>query len=99
MRQGKRIKRTGATRFFAHREGLYKSLLPLAAFVFRVHNPTAQEQTVSLAALMQNPRYLSGNFNTGLIGETYPKGFNTADLPHDDPAMLIAVGAAMNSTG
>lgn len=33
MQQGKRIKRTGATRFFAHREGLYKSLLPLAAFV------------------------------------------------------------------
>ena len=31
------------------------SSLPLAAFVFRVHNPTAQEQTVSLAALMQNP--------------------------------------------
>jgi propionyl-CoA carboxylase alpha chain len=48
------------------------------------------------AALMQNPRYLSGNFNTGLIGETYPKGFNSADLPHDDPAMLIAVGAAIH---
>ena len=48
------------------------------------------------AALMQNPHYLSGNFNTGLIGETYPKGFNAADLPHDDPAMLVAVGAAIH---
>lgn len=31
------------------------SSLPVAAFVFRIHNPTAQTQTVSLAALMQNP--------------------------------------------
>jgi uncharacterized protein (DUF608 family) len=31
------------------------SSTPLAAFLFRVHNPTAQPQTVSLAALMANP--------------------------------------------
>jgi uncharacterized protein (DUF608 family) len=31
------------------------SSLPLATFVFRIQNPTGQEQTVSLAALMQNP--------------------------------------------
>ena len=31
------------------------SSMPLAAFVFRVKNPTKQKQTVSLAALMQNP--------------------------------------------
>jgi uncharacterized protein (DUF608 family) len=31
------------------------SAMPLAAFVFRVKNPTKQKQTVSLAALMQNP--------------------------------------------
>lgn len=48
------------------------------------------------SALMQHPRYVSGNFNTGLIGEQYPKGFNAADLPHDDPAMLIVVGAAIH---
>jgi hypothetical protein len=29
--------------------------MPLAAFVFRIKNPTKQKQTVSLAALMQNP--------------------------------------------
>jgi len=28
---------------------------PLAVFLFRVHNPTARSQTVSLAAFMQNP--------------------------------------------
>ncbi len=48
------------------------------------------------AALMQNQRFVSGNFNTGLIGELYPKGFNSADLPHDDPAMLVVVGAAIH---
>ena len=31
------------------------SSMPLAAFVFRLKNPTKQKQTVSLAALMQNP--------------------------------------------
>lgn len=31
------------------------SSMPLAAFVFQVSNPTPQPQTVSLAALMQNP--------------------------------------------
>ena len=48
------------------------------------------------AALMQNPRFVAGNFNTGLIAEEYPKGFNAADVPHDDPAMLITVAAAMH---
>jgi propionyl-CoA carboxylase alpha chain len=48
------------------------------------------------AALMQNPRFLSGDFNTGLIGEQYPKGFNSADAPHDDPIMLVAVAAALH---
>jgi len=48
------------------------------------------------AALMQNPRFISGNFNTGLIAEEYPKGFNAAAAPHDDPAMLIVVGAAIH---
>ena len=32
------------------------------------------------AALMQHPRFTSGNFNTGLIADQYPKGFNAADL-------------------
>ena len=48
------------------------------------------------SALMKNPRFISGNFNTGLIGEEYPKGFNAVDVVHDDPAMLITVAAAMH---
>jgi len=31
------------------------SSLPVACFIFRVHNPTTKKQTVSLAAFMQNP--------------------------------------------
>jgi propionyl-CoA carboxylase alpha chain len=48
------------------------------------------------AALMQHPRFLSGDFNTGLIAESYPKGFDASMVPHDDPAMLIVVAAAMH---
>ena len=48
------------------------------------------------AALMRNPRFISGNFNTGLIGEEYPKGFNAADAVHDDPLLLVAVAAAIH---
>ena len=47
------------------------------------------------SALMQNPRFINGNFNTGLIGEEYPKGFNASELKHPAPYMLIAVGAAI----
>ena len=42
------------------------SSMPLAAFVFRINNPTQQKQTVSLAALMQNPvGYDAGGPNDG----------------------------------
>jgi propionyl-CoA carboxylase alpha chain len=45
------------------------------------------------AALMQHPRFQSGNFNTGFIAEEYPKGFNASMVPHDDPALLVSVVA------
>jgi propionyl-CoA carboxylase alpha chain len=48
------------------------------------------------AALMQHPRFVSGNFNTGLIAEEYPKGFDASMVPHDDPALLVAVATAMH---
>ncbi|MBL8448262.1 MAG: acetyl-CoA carboxylase biotin carboxylase subunit, partial [Zoogloeaceae bacterium] len=43
------------------------------------------------AALMQHPRFVGGNFTTAFIAEEYPKGFNSSMVPHDDPAMLVAV--------
>ncbi|MDR1648105.1 MAG: acetyl-CoA carboxylase biotin carboxylase subunit [Zoogloeaceae bacterium] len=45
------------------------------------------------AALMQHPRFQSGNFNTGLIAEEYPQGFDASMVPHDDPELLISVAA------
>jgi propionyl-CoA carboxylase alpha chain len=48
------------------------------------------------AALMQHPRFVSGRFNTGFIAEEYPKGFRSEDVPHDDPALLVCVAAALH---
>jgi propionyl-CoA carboxylase alpha chain len=45
------------------------------------------------AALMQHPRFVGGNFNTGFIAEEYPRGFHAADAPHQAPAFLAAVAA------
>ena len=45
------------------------------------------------AALMQHPRFQSGDFNTGFIAEEFPKGFSSASLVHDDPLLLAAVAA------
>jgi propionyl-CoA carboxylase alpha chain len=48
------------------------------------------------SALMKNPRFVAGNFNTGLIAEEYPKGFDASDVVHDAPAMLISVATAVH---
>ena len=45
------------------------------------------------AALMQHPRFQSGNFTTAFIADEYPKGFNASDVPHADPALLLSVAA------
>ena len=47
------------------------------------------------SALMKHPRFVSGDFNTGLIGEDYPRGFDASALQHEAPEILIAVGAAI----
>jgi len=48
-----------------------------------------------LSALMVHPRFVSGDMSTNLIAEEYPDGFHPADVPHEDPAILISVAAAM----
>ncbi|GAB4438701.1 MAG: acetyl/propionyl/methylcrotonyl-CoA carboxylase subunit alpha [Rhodocyclaceae bacterium] len=45
------------------------------------------------AALMQHPRFLAGDFDTGFMAEEYPEGFSTAALAHEDPLLLAAVAA------
>ena len=43
------------------------------------------------AALLAHPKFVAGQFNTGFIAEHYGKGFRAEDVPHDDPAFLIAI--------
>ncbi|HEX5272236.1 MAG TPA: acetyl/propionyl/methylcrotonyl-CoA carboxylase subunit alpha [Gemmataceae bacterium] len=45
------------------------------------------------AALVQHPRFLAGDINTGFIAEEFPQGFRPATLAHKDPLILAAVAA------
>ncbi|HMM54754.1 MAG TPA: acetyl/propionyl/methylcrotonyl-CoA carboxylase subunit alpha [Candidatus Desulfobacillus sp.] len=45
------------------------------------------------AALLQHPRFQSGRFDTGFIGEEYPAGFSAAHLAPAEPLLLAAVAA------
>jgi propionyl-CoA carboxylase alpha chain len=45
------------------------------------------------AALLAHPKFVSGDFNTGFIAEHYAQGFSAADVPHDDPLLLVAAAA------
>jgi propionyl-CoA carboxylase alpha chain len=48
-----------------------------------------------LSALMAHPRYVSGDISTNTIAEEYPDGFHPADLPHEEPDIIVAVAASM----
>jgi propionyl-CoA carboxylase alpha chain len=48
-----------------------------------------------LSALMVHPRFVEGNMNTNTIAEEYPDGFHPADVPVDDPTIIISVAASM----
>ncbi len=49
-----------------------------------------------LSALMEHPRFIEGRMSTNMIAEEYPDGFHPADVPHDEPAIMIAVASAMH---
>lgn len=49
-----------------------------------------------LAALMNHSRFVEGRLTTGFIAEEYPDGFHAADIPHDDPSVLVAVAASLH---
>jgi propionyl-CoA carboxylase alpha chain len=48
-----------------------------------------------LAALIANDKYLTGDISTNTIAEEYPDGFHPADVPHEDPAVIISVAGAV----
>ncbi len=45
------------------------------------------------AALLAHPKFVTGQFNTGFIAEHYGKGFAAEDVPHEDPAFMVALAA------
>jgi propionyl-CoA carboxylase alpha chain len=45
------------------------------------------------AALLAHPKFVAGDFNTGFIAEHFGKGFQSVDVPHDDPLFLVAMAA------
>jgi propionyl-CoA carboxylase alpha chain len=48
-----------------------------------------------LSALVSHERFVSGNISTNTIAEEYPEGFHPADVPQEDPAVIISVVASM----
>ena len=55
-----------------------------------------QHNIAFLSALMNHPRFVEGRLSTGFIAEEYPDGFHASDVVHDDPSILVAVGASMH---
>jgi propionyl-CoA carboxylase alpha chain len=45
------------------------------------------------SALLADPDFQSGDFNTGFIAQHYPHGFVAEDVKHGDPLFLVALAA------
>ena len=51
-----------------------------------------------LASVLAKPRFVEGRLTTDFIDEVYPDGFHADDLPAEDPALLVAVAAAVHQS-
>ncbi len=49
-----------------------------------------------LSAVMDHPKFVSGDITTAFIAEEYPEGFQGAVLPDDELARIAAAAAAMH---
>jgi propionyl-CoA carboxylase alpha chain len=49
-----------------------------------------------LSAVMDHPRFVSGEITTAFIAEEYPEGFDGVTLPDDDLRRVAAAAAAMH---
>jgi len=49
-----------------------------------------------LASVMGKDRFVRGALTTNFIAEEYPHGFQLADLPPEDPTILVAVAACVH---
>ena len=51
-----------------------------------------------LASVLSKERFVEGALTTNFIDEVYPDGFHVGDLPAEDPAVLVAVAAAVHQS-
>ncbi len=70
-------------------EAMRKMREALNEFVIRGIHSNIQFQS----ALLQHPRFLSGQFNTGFIAEEFPKGFLKGSVEPGDPNRLPALAS------
>lgn len=61
----------------------------LNAFVIRGISSNIPFQS----ALLVHPKFVSGDFNTGFVGQEYPEGFSYDDVKHEDRNFLAAIAA------
>lgn len=73
-------------------EAIHKMRTALNEFVIRGIHSNIPFQ----AALFQHPRFISGNLNTGFIGEEYPKGFSAEMVKPSDPNRLPALATLVH---
>lgn len=71
------------------------SSLPVICFVFKAHNPTKQAQTVSLAALMQNPigYDATGSPLTHMVNSHPDVGANVNTVSQEGRAAILSLHA------
>ena len=72
-------------------EAIHKMRAALNDFVIRGIHSNIPFQ----AALLQHPRFVSGDFTTGFIAEEYPDGFKKDSVQPADPKRLAALAAFM----
>ena len=64
----------------------------LNAFVIRGVSSNITFQS----ALMQQPKFMLGQFSTGFIAEHYPHGFAPGETRHEDEGLLVAIFGAVH---
>ena len=48
------------------------------------------------AALLAQPRFAAGDFDTGFIAQQFPEGFTAAGIDHPEPEFLLALAVAVH---
>ena len=73
-------------------DAIRKMRAALNAFVIRGVSSNIPFQS----ALLAQPRFVAGDFNTGFIAEQYPKGFSASAVVHEQPSFLVSLAAVVH---